>query len=53
MISAFWCMNAQKYRNFYLNSHLYEESRKRHSKVISEIQKGRIVSEETKRKIRN
>ena len=51
MITAFWCMNSQKYRNEYLNSYLYEKSRERHSRVISEIQTGRIVSEETRKKM--
>ena len=51
MITAFWCMNSQKYKNEYLNSYLYEKSRERHSRVISEIQTGRIVSEETRRKM--
>ena len=51
MINAFWCMNSQKCRNNHTNSYLYEKSRERHSKVISEIQSGRIVSEETRKKM--
>ena len=51
MINAFWCMNSQKYKNKYLNSYLYEKSRERHSKVISEIQSARIVSKETRKKM--
>ena len=51
MINAFWCMNSQKFRNNYTNSYLYQKSRERHSKVISEIQSGRIVSEETRKRM--
>jgi len=64
MITAFWCMNNQKTKNEYLNSHLYESSRIRYidsqkgkkiseeqKKKISEALKNRIFSEEHKRKL--
>jgi hypothetical protein len=42
MITAFWCMNNQKTKNEYLNSHLYEASRIRFINTI----KGRKLSKE-------
>lgn len=47
MITAFWCMNNQKTKNEYLNSHLYEASRIRFIDTI----KGKKISEEQKEKM--
>lgn len=46
MIYAFWCMNSQKTKNEYLNSHLYESSKIRLVGVI----KNRKITEEQRKK---
>ena len=47
MTVAFWCMNNQKTKNEYLNSHLYESLRIRYIDTI----KGRKLSEEERKKM--
>lgn len=47
MTVAFWCMNNQKTKNEYLNSHLYESLRIRYI----DSQKGKKISEEQKKKM--
>ena len=51
MMYAFWCLNNQKSKNTYLNSHLYEQSKLNFSALHSEKMSGHIQNEETKRKI--
>ena len=51
MMCAFWCMNAQKSRNTYLNSYFYENSRVKYSNYLKELMTGRVLSEESKKKI--
>ena len=55
MIKAFWCMNNQKTKNTYLNSHLYESSRIRFIENIKGENHhwyGKKHSQETKEKMR-
>ena len=54
MIHAFWCMNNQKTKNTYLNSHLYESSKKTFLEIISGENSywyGRKHTLETRKKI--
>jgi len=55
MIKAFWCMNNQKTKNTYLNSHLYESSKIRYIDNIKGENHhwyGKKHSQETKEKMR-
>jgi group I intron endonuclease len=55
MIKAFWCMNNQKTKNTYLNSHLYESSKIRYIENIKGENHhwyGKKHSQETKEKMR-
>ena len=47
MITAFWCMNNQKTKNEYLNSHLFEASKIRFVEVI----KNRKITEQQRKKL--
>jgi len=54
MTYAFWCMNSQKYKNTYLNSHLYEYVRTRRSILMTNEKNhmyGKKLSDEMKLKI--
>lgn len=53
MITAFWCMNSQKSKNTYINSHLYESSRLRRSILMTGKNNhmyGKKISEEAREK---
>ena len=41
MIYAFWCMNNKNTKNGYFNSYLYEASKQRFIKILSERQEGK------------